>query len=228
MSVNACVLGKGEHMKRMAFVLLVAAGALITASLAVAAVIVGTPGDDVLRGTNDAERISARAGNDLVYARDGSDDIRAGIGNDGVRAAGGADLAYGGRGNDLVAGGDGPDRLYGGSDSDQVNGGNGSDRAAGNKGPDDVRGGHGDDSLFAGWGADRVYGGFGDDELHALAADGDVDLLQCGPGRDKAWVLRAERPRTQVVGCELIYLVDVVTPDQEEGENTDADTEADG
>ena len=46
-------------------------------------------------------------------------------------------------------------------------------------------------------------------------------------GRDRAWVLRAERPRTQVVGCELIYLVDVVTPDQEEGENADADAEAD-
>ena len=106
-----------------------------------------------------------------------------------MRAADGGDVAYGGRGNDLIAGGDGADRLKGGSDSDQVNGGDGPDRASGNKGADDVSGGEGDDSLFGGWGADRVYGGSGNDELHALAADGDVDLLQCGPGRDKAWVL---------------------------------------
>ena len=131
-------------------------------------------------------------------------------------------------GNDLVAGGDGGDRLYGGSDSDRVNGGNGNDRASGNKGPDDVSGGDGNDSLFGGWGADRVFGGSGNDELHALAPDGDVDLLQCGPGHDKAWILRSERPQTQVGGCEVIYVVDVVSPDQDEGENADADTEADG
>ena len=228
MSVNACVLEKGRtHEAQGIRSGRVAVLALTTATLAAAAVVTGTPGDDVLRGTADADRISAFAGNDLVYARAGGDDIRAGAGNDGVRAADGGDVAYGGRGNDLIAGGDGADRLKGGSDSDRVNGGDGPDRASGNKGADDVSGGEGDDSLFGGWGADRVYGGSGNDELHALAADGDVDLLQCGPGRDKAWVLRAERPRTQIVGCEVIYLVDVVSPDQEEGENADADTEAD-
>jgi hypothetical protein len=72
-----------------------------------------------------------------------------------------------------------------------------------------------------------VLGGTGNDELHALAADGDPDLLNRGPGHDKAWVLRSERPRTQVTGCEVIFVVDVVSPDQDEGENADADTEAD-
>jgi Ca2+-binding RTX toxin-like protein len=128
----------------------------------------------------------------------------------------------------VVAGGDGNDRLYGGSDADQVLGGNGNDRGAGNKGPDSVQGGDGNDSLFGGWGADRVLGGSGNDELHALAPDGDPDLLNCGPGNDKAWVLRAERPRTQLVGCETVYVVEAATPDQDEGENADADTEADG
>ena len=33
---------------------------------------------------------------------------------------------------------------------------------------------------------------------------------------------------TQVVGCEVVYLVDVLTQEQADGENTDADTEADG
>jgi hypothetical protein len=73
-----------------------------------------------------------------------------------------------------------------------------------------------------------VYGGSGNDTLHALAPDGDVDLLNCGPGNDKAFVLRSERPRTQLVGCETVFVVDVLSPDQEEGENADADDEADG
>ena len=72
-----------------------------------------------------------------------------------------------------------------------------------------------------------MLGGAGNDELHALAADGDVDLLQCGPGRDTAWILRSERRITQVVGCEVVYLVDVLTHEQGESENADADTEAD-
>ena len=118
--------------------------------------------------------------------------------------------------------------MYGGSDGDELHGGDGPDRVSGNKGPDDVSGGEGSDSLYGGWGADRVFGGNGDDELHALAPDGDVDLLQCGPGRDKAWILREERARTQVVGCETVYVVVEVSPDQNEGENADADTEADG
>ncbi len=107
-------------------------------------------------------------------------------------------------------------------------GGNGNDRGAGNRGSDVVHGGDGDDSLYGGWGPDRVFGGSGNDELHALAADGDPDLLNCGPGNDKAWVLRGERPRTQLVGCEVVFVVDAPSSDQDEGENADADTEADG
>ncbi len=41
-----------------------------------------------------------------------------------------------------------------------------------------VHGGDGNDSLFGGWGADRVFGGSGNDELHALAPDGEPDLLE--------------------------------------------------
>jgi Ca2+-binding RTX toxin-like protein len=215
-------------MKGKAFALLVMTAMLVAASIATAAIVVGTPGDDTLRGTDEGDRISAFAGNDLVYARGGGDDVRAGAGNDGVRAGDGGDLVYGGRGNDDIVGGNGPDRLYGGSDSDEVSGGDGDDRVSGNKGPDDVSGGNGDDSLYGGWGADRVFGGYGNDELHALAADGDVDLLQCGPGHDTAWILRSERARTQVVGCEVIYVVDVLTPEQSDDENADADSEADG
>lgn len=69
----------------------------------------------------------------------------------------------------------------------------------------------------------RSPAGDGNDELHALAADGDPDLLHCGPGNDKAWVLPSERPRTQLVGCETVFVVDAPTADQDEGENADAD-----
>ena len=37
----------------------------------------------------------------------------------------------------------------------------------------------------------------------------------------------AQRPRTQVDDREIVYLVEVVSPDQEEGANADADAEAD-
>ena len=57
-----------------AFVPLAVAGVLLTSAVAAAAVIVGTPGNDVLRGTEQSDRISAFAGDDLVYARGGGDD----------------------------------------------------------------------------------------------------------------------------------------------------------
>jgi len=107
-------------------------------------------------------------------------------------------------------------------------GGDGNDRAAGNRGADAVFGNDGNDSLFGGWGPDRLFGADGNDELLALATDGDPDLLNCGQGSDKAWVLRSERSHTQLVGCEVVFVVDAPTADQDEGENADADTEADG
>ncbi len=94
--------------------------------------------------------------------------------------------------------------------------------------PDVVSGNDGPDSLFGGWGADRVSGGAGDDVLHALAADGDPDVLACGPGDDEAFVLRSERPTTRLRDCERLYLVVELTAEQAEGENADADDEADG
>lgn len=99
---------------------------------------------------------------------------------------------------------------------------------SGNKGDDAVSGGDANDSLFGGWGADRAYGGSGNDELHALAPDGQHDLLDCGPGSDKAFVLRAERPLTRIVSCETLYIVVTPTSDQNEGESSEADAEADG
>jgi Ca2+-binding RTX toxin-like protein len=63
-----------------------AAVTLALATAGVAAVVNGTPGDDLLRGTEQADEVRAFAGNDAVYARGAADVIRAGTGNDGVRS----------------------------------------------------------------------------------------------------------------------------------------------
>ena len=74
------------------------------------------------------------------------------------------------------------------SGNDVVRGGGGNDRVAGGSDNDVVYGGAGDDSLFGGVGSDVVYGGAGNDTLHALAADGQRDVLACGPGTDTALI----------------------------------------
>lgn len=61
-----------------------------------------------------------------------------------------------------------------------------------------------------------------------LRGSDQADLLVCGRGRDKAFVLRSERRLTRVVGCEHVVAVDTLTADQQDGALADADTEADG
>ena len=82
--------------------------------------------------------------------------------------------------------------------------------------------------LFGGSGADRLYGGDGNDTLHALAADGKPDVLNCGRGDDTAFVLRSERPTTKLVSCERVFIEVTLTPDQNADENGDTDSDADG
>ncbi len=104
-------------------------------------------------------------------------------------------------------------------------GGEGKDDVHGGTGNDVVRGGTGDDRLWAGPGNDRVFGGPGDDILHALAADDDPDLLDCGAGHDTAKVRGSERSTTQFRGCEVIVVV--VTPSAaDEADESDRDADA--
>ena len=102
------------------------------------ATIVGTPGDDTLRGTSRA---------DVIVGAAGDDTIRAGRGNDIVCAGGGRDSVDGGAGRDRLHGGAGPDRLRGGAGRDRLSGGPGRDR---------LRGGAGADRCGGGAGRDRV------------------------------------------------------------------------
>ena len=55
-------------------------------------------------------------------------------------------------------------------------------------GDDSISGGDGNDVMWVGRGADAEYGGPGDDVLHALADDNQLDIVDCGPGYDVAWL----------------------------------------
>ena len=71
-----------------------------------------------------------------------------------------------------------------------------------------VNGGPQRDYLWGGRGVDNEYGGDGNDVLHALAADGQVDHLDCGPGdHDVAWLRAGESDTT--VNCEVVKTVTV-------------------
>lgn len=62
----------------------------------------GTPGDDTLTGTAEADLINGRGGDDRLFGLAGADELRAG---------GGDDLLDGRRGPDLLLGGPGVDRV---------------------------------------------------------------------------------------------------------------------
>jgi hypothetical protein len=139
--------------------------------IAYAASVFGGPGDDEVRGFGDGTLIVGGPGDDKHLAFFGDQVIQAGPGNDYV---------YDGAGND---------------------------RAEGGPGRDQVGGGRGDDELSSGPGNDFIAGGFGRDDIEAAAGDDEVwsfdpnpDTVDCGPGRDRAYVSRNDR----VTGCETV------------------------
>jgi Ca2+-binding RTX toxin-like protein len=178
-------------MKVKVFALaLVAAVGLTVASVAVAAQIKGTAGNDTLNGTNGADVIAGFAGDDTISALNGRD------------------LVFGGPGNDTIAGGNGWDLVFGGAGNDTINGENGPDLLRGRSGDDTVDGGDGRDVLFGGWGTDVLRGGAGNDRLHAVAKDTLLDTLDCGDGNHDVAVIREGEP-VVLTGCERIKTVPV-------------------
>jgi Ca2+-binding RTX toxin-like protein len=165
-----------------------AALALVPAT-AVAATIDGGPGNERLRGTNAADTINGNAGNDRIFGRAGDDGLRGGPGNDRV---------FGGDGNDTVNGDAGNDRIAGGTGDDTINGDAGNDLIFANLGRDTEFGGDGNDHLWAlargdvrpgpngevDSEGDSLDGGNGNDTFHTR--DGEVDLITCGDGNDRA------------------------------------------
>jgi Ca2+-binding RTX toxin-like protein len=86
--------------------------------------IIGSAGDDVLFGTEDADTLSGEGGNDNLDGAGGNDLLYGGDGNDYLYDWRGADALYGGDGDDwLLAAG----KIYGQSDADTLDGGAGND-----------------------------------------------------------------------------------------------------
>lgn len=118
--------------------------------------IIGTPDDDLLRGTNGFDLISGLGGNDRIVALAGNDTISGDEGND---------LISGGDGNDSISGGLGVDRIFGNKGDDDISSGDGIDIIFGGDGNDRISGEAGRDRIFGGNNSDYLDGGNGNDKL---------------------------------------------------------------
>jgi Ca2+-binding RTX toxin-like protein len=161
--------------------------------------IVGTPGNDVLRGTSHHDVICGLGGNDILMGGGGNDTLIGGPGNDTLIGGGGDDTLRGGPGVDtasyrdhntaVVASlGSGVERDSAigetdhiGSDVENLSGGSGDDSLAGNNGNNGLDGGPGKDRLTGGNGNDTEHGGTGNDVLRGGSGR---DNLNGGPGND--------------------------------------------
>ncbi|MGI8519605.1 MAG: calcium-binding protein [Actinomycetota bacterium] len=76
--------------------------------------IVGTVGQDRIRGTNRADVIVGLAGRDIIRGRGGRDRVCGNRGRDDLRGGERRDRLAGNRGNDTLAGGPGRNHLKGG------------------------------------------------------------------------------------------------------------------
>ena len=140
----------------------------------------GGDGDDLLYGSQLADRLAGDLGDDLAYGGSGNDDI------------------FGGDGADTLWGDLGNDRIDGGNDADILSGGSGNDRLLAGNGHDSLFGGHGDDRLYGGSGSDSLEGGSGVDiaVLPGRRIDYGVDR------RDPSHVILRQ-------GSDVLTLVDV-------------------
>jgi streptogramin lyase len=80
--------------------------------------VVGTPGNDVLRGSAFADVILTQGGKDTVNALAGDDTVCGGAGKDVLRGGPGKDKLLGQAGKDKLIGGKGKDKLKGGPGAD--------------------------------------------------------------------------------------------------------------
>jgi Ca2+-binding RTX toxin-like protein len=97
-----------------------------------------------------------------------------------------ADNKAGTFGEDTLIGTDQLDRLYALGAADVIRGKAGNDDCYGGSGADEIRCGPGNDRVDGGFGEDDLFSGSGNDTISA--ADGRVDLVNCGPGDDTVYV----------------------------------------
>ncbi len=167
--------------------------------------IIGSAGDDWLRGDANDNALTGGTGDDTLIGGGGNDALTGGEGEDTLNGGEGDDTLNGGAGADTITGGPGGDTIsYAGSDGavdirlstghasgghaegddysdvEHVTGSDHNDRLAGDNRPAGASTG-GDNTLSGGGGDDEIYGGSGDD---ALNGDGGDDTLHGGAGGD--------------------------------------------
>ena len=172
------------------------------------ATIVGTPGDDRIRGTNQPDVIVARGGNDVVRGRGGHDRICAGRGEDEVHGGTAEDFIRGSRGADVLrgSGGGSHELIYGNGGTDRVIGGDGEDTLSGGGARDriwgDTPGGGGnpgsDFPIVGGPGADIIHGGAETDSISGAAGS---DTIYGDAGRD---FVRGQKGEDRLAGGDDI------------------------
>ena len=156
-------------------------------------VVVGTKGNNTLRGGNGVDKISGGAGNDKISGLGGNDTLHGNSGHDKLYGGSGADKLYGDSGNDSLYGESGNDTLRGGTGNDKLYGGTGADKLYGGSGVDKLYGGSGNDKLYGDSGNDKLYGDSGNDTLYGgsgndkLFGDRGADKLYGGTGNDKLY-----------------------------------------
>ena len=163
------------------------------------------PGPDGQAGEGDVlravENAFGGAAGDTLGGDSGRNFFIGNGGDDAMVGAGGKDRLYGGSGADLALGLSGRDSLSGGTGRDVLDGGDGDDELFGGRSPDvlfggrgkDILGGdEGDDRLDGDSGRDRFFGGSGGDAIDS--ADAEREVVNCGPGRDRARLDRRDSP----------------------------------
>ena len=145
-------------------------------------ILMGFDGNDLLFGEQGNDGIEAGAGNDRVFGGGGDDNITAGAGADEVRGEGGNDLLFGNKGNDTIFGNKGNDLVSGNQGNDMVFGGMDDDDVRGGRGADTIRGDQGDDLVAGDLDDDEVFGNQGNDRVEG---GGGNDTVRGGQGNDR-------------------------------------------
>jgi Ca2+-binding RTX toxin-like protein len=152
----------------------------IAPGAAVAATIIGRPGNERLKGTRFADTIDGNGGNDRIRGLAGDDTLMGGPGNDRIFANRGQDTIYGGPGNDdlwALARGD----VHPGSDG------------AVDQHGDTLDGGPGDDRFHTRDGeVDRITCGEGSDSALLDTVDVITDATPANPNGSCEQVVRME------------------------------------
>jgi Ca2+-binding RTX toxin-like protein len=161
-------------------------------ALAGADAVYGESGVDTLRGGDGRDQLDGGADDDVLYGGAGADTLRTGSpGSGGFCDPSGCsepnpflgDVAFGEAGNDILIGGGDPDHVI-----PALDGGSGRDELRTEGGPVTEHGGAGSDRLFGGADADVLNGDDGDDVIHSEGDAPGADEVDCGAGRDVAYL----------------------------------------